>query len=178
MAPMRQDVKASAVKYKQEGRSILEIQKLLRTRHGCKVSRQGLYKLLQHGSITRRNSLLSREKIQHLHRRCIHMWMCQNNELTASAIKIKLRNVFSLDVSLSTINTVRRNLGWTSNTGKYCQQISHVNKRLLPTLPSIPYFKCRDIRLAVLHSRSDGIRHLFTYDDANNWNVSQKTVGR
>lgn len=57
------------------------------------------------------------------------MWMCQNNELTASEIKIKLRNVFGLDVSLSTINTVRRNLGWTSNTGKYCQQISHVNKR-------------------------------------------------
>lgn len=50
----------------------------------------------------------NRGKIRHLHRRCIHMSMCQSNELTASEIKMKLRNVFGLDVSLSTINTVLR----------------------------------------------------------------------
>lgn len=130
MAPMRQDVKASAGKYRQEGRSIVEIQNFLRTHHGCKVSRQGLYKFLQHGSITRRTSMLNWGKIGQIHRRCIHMWMCQNNELTASEIQKKLRNMFGFGASLSTINTVRRNLGWTSNTGKYCQQISHVNKRV------------------------------------------------
>lgn len=74
--------------------------------------------------------MLTWGKIGHVHRRCIHMWMCQNNELTASEIQKKLRNMFGFGVSLSTINTVRRNLGWTSNTGKYCQQISHVNKRV------------------------------------------------
>ncbi|XP_062568931.1 uncharacterized protein LOC134245573 [Saccostrea cucullata] len=55
--------------------------------------------------------------------------MSQNKELTAGTIRNRLRELFHVSVSLSTVNKARREMGWSSNTGKYCQQISHANKR-------------------------------------------------
>uniref|UniRef100_A0A8W8NKK8 Transposase Tc1-like domain-containing protein n=1 Tax=Magallana gigas TaxID=29159 RepID=A0A8W8NKK8_MAGGI len=57
------------------------------------------------------------------------MWFTQNNELTACDSQRKLKDLFRLSVSLSCVRKVRRELGWSSNTGKYCQQISHKNKK-------------------------------------------------
>lgn len=128
---MRLDVKAQILKYREEGRGVLEICKHLRSHHGCTVSRQAIHRFLRHGSLVRRRKLVtnSARKILAIHRRFIHMWLTQNNELTACDIQRKLKDLFRLSVSLSCVRKVRRELGWSSNTGKYCQQISHKNKK-------------------------------------------------
>lgn len=99
--------------------------------HGCTVSRQAIHWFLRHGSLVRRRKLVtnSARKILAIHRRFIHMWLTQNNELTACDSQRKLKDLFRLSVSLSCVRKVRRELGWNSNTRKYCQQISHKNKK-------------------------------------------------
>lgn len=130
MVPMRLDVRAQILKYREEGRGILEICKHLLSHHGCTVSRQAIHRFLRHGSLVRRRKLVtnSARKILAIHRRFIHMWLTQNNELTACDIQRKLKDLFRLSVSLSCVRKVRRELEWSSNTGKYCHKISHKNK--------------------------------------------------
>lgn len=116
----------------EEGRGVLEICKHLRSHHWCTVSRQAIHWFLRHGSLVRRRKLVtsSARKILAIHRRFIKMWLTQNNELTACDSQRKLKDLFRLSVSLSCVRKVRRELGWSSNTGKYSQQISHKKKNV------------------------------------------------
>lgn len=109
---MRLDVKAQILKYREEGRGVLEICKHLRSHHGCTVSRQAIHRFLRHGSLVRRRKLVtnSARKILAIHRRFIHMWLTQNNELTACDIQRKLKDLFRLSVSLSFVR--RLDVSW------------------------------------------------------------------
>ena len=51
-----------------------------------------------------------------------------NNELTCSELALKIKEVFSVNVSAATISKERKKLGWKSGNTKYCQTIRHVNK--------------------------------------------------
>ena len=51
----------------------------------------------------------------------------ENSELSASELSVKLKCVFGISVSASTVKDARRKLGWVSTTS-YCQTVGHVNR--------------------------------------------------
>ena len=52
----------------------------------------------------------------------------ENSELSASELSVKLKCVFGISVSASTVKDARRKLGWVSTTPSYYQTVRHVNR--------------------------------------------------
>ena len=104
-----------------------------RLAEGVKTSRTTVYNLLSKfrkinsiADIKRqpRSSLLSEG-----HYRFVDELMAQNNDLSSRQPYTVFKTAYlSTEMSLSTIERARRDLGWTMKRAKYCQLISEVNK--------------------------------------------------
>ena len=84
----------------------------------------------KHGPIPRLNE-------DHLN--FISMCLKENGELSANELCVKLKAVFGVTVSGSTVKMARQKLGWVSTTQAYCQTVREANrpKRLEYALRSI-----------------------------------------
>ena len=54
--------------------------------------------------------------------------LTENCELSGHELAMKLKCVFGVSVSTSTVKQARRKLGWISSTPSYCQTVRHVNR--------------------------------------------------
>ena len=86
---------------------------------------------------TNKRGLIPRLNEDHLN--FISMCLKENGELSANELCVKLKAVFGVTVSSSTVKMARQKLGWVSTTQAYCQTVREANrpKRLEYALQSI-----------------------------------------
>ena len=58
----------------------------------------------------------------------ISMCLKENGELSASELCLKLKTVFDITVSTTTVKVARQKLGWVSSTQAYCQTVRGANR--------------------------------------------------
>ncbi|KAK3108476.1 hypothetical protein FSP39_015728 [Pinctada imbricata] len=111
---------------------VRKVKDILLNEHGEEVSIGGIYKLVKRGKIYRkpRSTTQTSRKIKDIHLKFMNYWLSTNGELTARKIRDRLFNNFNVDVSVSRIKQLRRELGWKSATKGYCQLISNKNKKV------------------------------------------------
>ncbi|CAG2244240.1 unnamed protein product [Mytilus edulis] len=128
------NVRHQILQYKAQGLSCLNIKRALEKCHGVKTSRVSVWKFIKKFTETesihdKSRKVDNRLKIRPVHRRLIDFWLKENSEMNSTAIRQKLLFHFKINISKSYVCQIRRSLGWRTQRCKYCQLISHVNRR-------------------------------------------------
>ena len=67
-------------------------------------------------------------KLNDDHLAFLSLCLRENSELSGNELAMKLKCVFGVSVSTSTVKAARRKLGWVSTTPAYCQTVRYVNR--------------------------------------------------
>lgn len=124
-------VKQKVVRLKETGESYTTICQILQDQDQIEISRRGLIKFYKNfknngGFISKPREMQGKLNQHHLD--LIDDSLTANPEMTALDLAVMLKDLTGVEISVSTVKRVRRNLGWVYTKTRYCQFIRHGNK--------------------------------------------------